>query len=168
MKKSIIFTLLVFLFASTSLFCQTKRKIGLSGSLQSSQLGISMPIWVSEKFVLAPSVGFQFAEKIGSDLSIGLAPRFYLKNEQLAPYFGLKLGAAINMPSSENIIDQSTKVDLIGGLAFGAEYFIADHFSLGVEAQGNCTKSDKNSNRFGNSDGLNFNTATMVSATIYF
>ena len=168
MKKTILFALCVFLLASVSLFSQTKRKIGLSGSLQSSQLGISMPIWLGDKFVLAPSVGFQYAEKIGSDLSVGLAPRFYLKNEQLAPYFGLKLGAAINMPSSENTIDQLTKVDIIGGVAFGAEYFIAEHFSLGVEAQGNCTKSDKNSARFGNPDGFNFNTATMVSATIYF
>ena len=168
MKKTVIFTLFVFLLASTCLFSQTKRKIGLSGSLQSNQLGISVPIWMSEKIVLAPSVGFQFAEKIGTDLSVGLAPRYYLKNEQLAPYFGLKLGAAINMPSSENTIDESTKVDLVGGVAFGAEYFIAEHFSLGVEAQGNCTKSAKNSNRFGNPDGFNINTATMVSATIYF
>ena len=168
MKKTVIFTLLVFLLTPTSLFSQTKRKIGLSGSLQSSQLGISVPIWLADKFVLAPTVGFQFAEKIGSDLSIGLAQRFYLKNEQLAPYFGFKLGAAINIPSSKNKIDTTTSVDVVGGLAFGAEYFIADNFSLGVEAQGNCTKSDKNSYRFGNPDGFNFNTATMVSATIYF
>jgi hypothetical protein len=40
--------------------------------------------------------------------------------------------------------------------------------SFGVEAQGNFTKSDKNSLRYGNPDGLNFNTATMISATIYF
>jgi len=72
------------------------------------------------------------------------------------------------MPYSESTIDQTTNVDIVGGLAFGAEYFIADHFSLGVEAQGNCTKSDKNSYRYGNPDGFNFNTATAVSATIYF
>jgi len=170
-KRTIIFTLLVFFLSSASLFSQTKRKVGLSGSLQGSELGISLPIWLGEKLVLAPAIGFQFAEKIGTDLSIGLAPRFYLKNEKnekLAPYFGLKLGAAINMPASKNTIDTTTKIDYIGGLAFGAEYFIADNFSLGVEAQGNCTKSDKNSDRFGNPDGLNVNTATMVSATIYF
>lgn len=168
MKKIVLCTIVAFLLGSSSLFSQTERKIGLSGSLQSSQLAISMPIWMSEKFVLAPSVGFQFAEKIGTDLSVGLSPRFYLKHEQIAPYFGLKLGATINMPSSENIIDQSSRVDIVGGVAFGAEYFIADHFSLGVEAQGNCTKSDKNSYRYGNPDGFNVNTATAVSATIYF
>lgn len=168
MKRVIILTLLVIFVALTTVFSQTTRKIGLSGSLQSNQLGISLPMWLGEKFVLAPSVGFQYAEKIGSDLSIGLSPRFYLKNEQLAPYFGLKVGASMNMPASDNTIDNTTKVDLLGGLAFGAEYFIAEHFSLGVEAQGNFTKSDKNSNRYGNPDGLNFNTATMVSATIYF
>jgi hypothetical protein len=168
MKKILVFTLFVVFLFSNSLFSQTKRKIGLSGSIQSSQFGISLPIWLSEKFVLAPAFDFEFVEKVGTDLSIGLAPRFYLKNDKLAPYFGLKLGMAINIPSSNNTIDTKTKFDIMGGLAFGAEYFIGDNFSLGVEAQGNFTKSDKNSNRFGNPDGLNFNTATMLSATIYF
>ena len=168
MKKTIILALFVILLSSNALFSQTKRKIGLSGSIQSSQMGISLPIWLGEKFVLAPAIDFEFAEKIGTDLSIGLAPRFYLKNEKLAPYFGLKIGTALNFPSSTNTTDTVTKFDIIGGLAFGAEYFIDDNFSLGVEAQGNFTKSDENSNRFGNPGGLNFNTATMLSATIYF
>jgi len=89
-------------------------------------------------------------------------------NVILAPYVGLKLGTILNFPSSENSVDSKTKVDLLGGLAFGAEYFFTENFSLGVEAQGNFTKSDENSFRFGNPDGLNFNTATMISATIYF
>lgn len=168
MKRVIILTLFVIFVACTTLFSQTTRKIGLSGSLQSNQLGISLPIWLDKDFVLAPSVGFQYAEKVGSDLSVGLSPRFYLKNEQIAPYVGIKVGASFNMPDSDNAISQTTTVDVLGGVAFGAEYFISDHFSLGVEAQGNGTKSDKNSNRYGNPGGLNFNTATMVSATVYF
>lgn len=168
MKKIIIFTLVVVLFSSNSLFSQTKGKIGLSGSIQSSQMGISLPIWLGEKFVLAPAFDFVFAEKVGTDISIGLAPRFYLKNEKLAPYFGLKAGTIINIPSSDNTIDTENIFDFIGGLAFGAEYFIGDNFSLGVEAQGNFTKSDVSSFRFGNPDGFNINTATMVSATVYF
>ncbi|MCK9617017.1 MAG: hypothetical protein M0R21_04195 [Lentimicrobiaceae bacterium] len=168
MKKIIIVIAFLTFFSSNYLFSQTDRKIGLSGSVQSSQFGISLPIWLGEKFVLAPALDFEYAEKIGTDFSIGLAPRFYFKKDKLSPYFGLKLGTLINIPSSDNTIDSKTKYDFIGGLAFGAEYFLGDNFSLGVEAQGNFTKSDKNSNRFGNSGGLNFNTATMIFATIYF
>jgi len=158
---------LAFLFQGNS-FSQPNRKIGLSGSIQSSQLGISLPIWVGEKFVLAPAFDFKYAEKVGTDFSVGIAPRFYLKKEALSPYFGLKIGTAINIPSSDSEIDTKAKYDLICGLAFGGEYFIGDNFSVGVEAQGNFTKSEKNSDRFGNPDGLSFNTATMISATIYF
>ena len=168
MKKIIVFILFLTFLSSGYLFSQAERTIGLSGSIQSNQLGISLPIWLGEKFVLAPALDFEYAEKIGTDFSIGLAPRFYFKNEKLSPYFGLKLGTAINIPSSDNTIDEETKWDILGGVAFGAEYFLGDNFSVGVEAQGNFTKSDKNSNRFGNPDGLNFNTATMISATIYF
>jgi hypothetical protein len=168
MKKIIVFSLFLTCLFSNYLFSQTNRKIGLSGSVQNSQLGISLPIWLGEKFVLAPALDFEYAEKIGTDFSIGLAPRFYLKKDKLSPYFGLKFGTSINIPSSDNTIDTKTKFDIIGGLAFGAEYFIGDNFSVGAEAQGNFTKSDKNSNRYGNPGGLNFNTATMISATIYF
>lgn len=168
MKKLIVFAFFLAFLCPGYSYSQTKGKIGLSGSIQSSQLGISLPIWLGEKFVLAPAFDFEYAEKIGTDFSIGLAPRFYLKNEKLSPYFGLKIGTAINIPSSESGINTKNKYDIIGGLAFGAEYFIGDSFSVGVEAQGNFTKSDENSNRFGNSGGLNFNTATMISATIYF
>lgn len=147
---------------------QDKIIIGLSGTVQSTQFGILIPMWLDERFVIAPAFDLEFVEKVGTDLSIGLVPRFYFNNEQLAPYFGLKIGTIINIPSSKNEVDSDEKLDFIGGLAFGAEYFISDMFSLGVEAQGNLTKSDKNSIRFGNPDGINFNTATMISATIYF
>ncbi|MCK9423780.1 MAG: hypothetical protein M0Q38_14405 [Bacteroidales bacterium] len=168
MKKKIIFTVFTFLLLTDFLFAQHKGKIGLSGSIQSDQFGILIPIWLGEKVVLAPAFDFKFAEKVGTDFSIGLVPRFYFKNEKLCPYFGLKVGTAINIPSTDNKVESETTYDIIGGLAVGAEYFIVDYFSLGVEAQGNFTKSSKESNRFGNPGGLNFNTATMISATIYF
>jgi hypothetical protein len=74
----------------------------------------------------------------------------------------------IKIPSSENEIITKTQIDILGGLAFGGEYFLTDNFSFGVEAQGNLTKSDENSFRFGNPGKINFNTGTMISATIYF
>jgi len=56
----------------------------------------------------------------------------------------------------------------LAGLNFGGEYYISEHFSVGIEAQGNLTKSDKNSGRFGNPGGVNINLATMIFATMYF
>jgi len=168
MKKKIIFPLFAFLLISGFSFAQHKGKVGLSGTIQNDQFGILLPIWLGESVVLAPAFDLKFAEKIGTDFSIGLVPRFYFKHEKLCPYFGLKAGTAINIPSSDNQADNTTTYDIIGGVAFGAEYFIVDNFSVGVEAQGNFTKSAKESNRFGNPGGVNFNTATMISATIFF
>lgn len=167
-KNKIILSVIAITLFSSLAYSQEKAKIGLSASIQDSQFGILVPIWVKEKIVLAPAIDFKFAEKVGADVSIGLAPRFYFKTENIAPYFGLKIGTIINFPSSKNEIDNETKLDLIGGIAFGAEYFLAERFSLGVEAQGNFSKSNKTSDRFGNPGGLNFNLATMFIATIYF
>jgi hypothetical protein len=167
MKKALIISI-VFLLAGNMLYSQSDVKVGLSGTLQSSQFGISVPMWLGEMFVLAPGFDFKYAETIGTDFSFGLSARFYLKKEKLCPYFGFKAGTAFFMPSSDNEINTSTRVDLLGGIAYGLEYFITDNLSFGVEAQGNLTKSHEESSRYGNPGGLNFNTATMLSATIYF
>lgn len=168
MKGKLILLMLILTLSSTFLYSQESKRIGLSGSIQNSQFGILVPIWLGEKFAVAPAFDLKVAEKIGTDFGIALVPRFYLKKEKIAPYFGLRAGVLINKPSSENEVDTETKLDLLGGVAFGGEYFLSDYFSFGVEVQGNLTKSDKNSNRFGNPDGINFNTGTLISATIYF
>lgn len=167
-KNKIIYLFLLLNLSVISSFAQNSRNIGLTASIQDNQFGILIPIRFSNMITIAPAFSVQYAEKIGTDFSIGLVPKFYLKNEKLSPYFGLKFGAAINKPSSDNEIDNDTKIDIIGGIAFGAEYFFDDNFSIGVEAQGNLTQSDKKSIRFGNPDGTNFNTATMITATVYF
>ena len=165
-KKFIPLGLVLFLLSNLS-YSQSRISIGLSGSVQSNQFGILLPIWLGEKFVLAPAFDLKFVDKTGTEFSFGLAPRFYFNHEKLAPYFGLKVGTIMNFPSSDNDIDAKI-FDILAGLAFGAEYFLTDRLSVGVEAQGNFTISDKDSDRFGNPGGLNFNTATMVSVTIYF
>lgn len=166
MKKIFTFSFAAILFAY-SLFGQEKRSIGLSGSLQSNQLGISLPIWVTKNVVIAPVFQIASAQNIGTDFAIGIVPRYYFKTEKVSPYIGLKAGIANFNPSSKNLIDKSSK-DIIVGLAGGAEYFFTEKFSMGVEAQLNFTKSGIDSYRFGNPDGMNFNTATMISATVYF
>jgi hypothetical protein len=58
--------------------------------------------------------------------------------------------------------------DIIAGLGFGGDFFLDEQFSLGVELQGNFTFSDEGSMRFGNPGGINFNTASQITASIYF
>jgi len=118
--------------------------------------------------MLVPAVELKIAQGMSSDLGIGLAARKYLKVEKIAPYLGVKAGALINIPSKNNELDDSTLVDKLLGLNAGAEYFIDEKFSFGVEAQGNFTLSDSKSQRFGNPGKINFNTGTAITATVYF
>lgn len=172
-KVSILFCLVLVCFAG-SLVAQestddvSSNKIGISASIQDGQFGIMIPIWTAEKLAIVPAFEVKYAQNVGFDLGIAVAPRFYFKRDELSPYFGLRLGALINLPSDNNVVPKRNTVDILAGLAFGGEYFFSDHFSVGVEAQGNITKSNKYSTRFGNPDGVNFNTATMIAATIYF
>ncbi|TVQ89673.1 MAG: hypothetical protein EA393_06705 [Bacteroidetes bacterium] len=168
MKARQVIIALFLLFSTNFVFSQSKPWIGLSGTLQGSQFGISVPMWLGEKFVLAPSIDIMYVEDVGADFGFALATRFYLREEAVKPYYGLRGGALFFTPSSETFTNLDTRVDyLLGGL-FGLEYFITPHLSAGVEAQANFTKSDEFSTRFGNPDKINFNTATMVSITIYF
>ncbi len=166
--KRISFLLLVFSMVAfaNSLDAQVvnKGKVGLSATIQESQFGIMVPVFLSERFMLAPAIDFQTAQSQGTDFSIGLIPRFYLKTTDLRPYLGARLGILMFFPDGDK---ESTR-DFVAGLAFGGEYFFNEHFSLGVEAQGNFSFSDDSSDRFGNPGNMNFNLATMVSASIYF
>ena len=168
MKKFFISLLLPALMLSTIVNAQEKTRVGITGSIQGNQFGIMVPIWMGEKFVLAPAIDYNYAEKSGSDFGIGLAPRFYLKKETLSPYVGIKAGVMIFRPTSIDDVNQKTTLDLLVGVAFGGEYFLSEHFSFGVEMQGNLTKSDDDSYRYGNPGKINFNLPTQVSATIYF
>lgn len=171
MKKSLLLVATLIVIVSAS-YAQTSKFIGLSANIQGNQYGISVPLRFSESFALVPSVDLAYVQDNSTDLITGLAGRFYLRNAKLSPYLALRAGVAINMPADdfENSLSEplKNKIDLLGGIGFGGEFFLDEHFSFGVEAQGNFSKSDNNSFRFGNPDKLIFNTATMVSATIYF
>ena len=122
MKKLIFITLIGLFVFEVSVYGQNEKEnhpFGVSGTIQSSQLGISMPVWLGEKFVLVPVVDFKYAEKVGTDISIGVAPRFYLKKEKFAPYWGFRVGTLINIPASDNKVNNQTKLDLLAGLNFG-------------------------------------------------
>lgn len=166
-KKTIISIIALYLICSYT-FAQNKRTIGLSANVQSNQLGISLPIWVNQKIVLEPFIGIQSVSNIGTDLSIGLIPKYYFKNEKFAPYLGMGLGIIRYIPSNDNAISKSASNDFLGSLLFGIDYFIEPKFSVGIQAQGNCAIPSDNSNRFGSMGNNSFNTATVILVSLYF
>lgn len=141
-------------------------KVGISAVVQSEQLDIMLPVWLSEKMVIVPSLGFVGVSDAYTDLAVGLALRFNARRHdaKAVPYGGGRI--VVLQYSPEGPADGAT--DFIFGPFVGGEYFLDDHFSLGVEAQLNISKSDENSLRFGNPDGTSINTATAVMATFYF
>ena len=137
--------------------------VGLSASIQESQLDIMLPIWASPRVVVTPSVSVIRVSDVVSDFGAGLMIRVNVQTGDAVPYLGARFGMLRRSPEN---IDATT--DYYYGPAGGGEYFLSEHFSLGVEAQLNITKSDDNSTRFGNPGGTNINTATAVLATFYF
>jgi hypothetical protein len=147
---------------------ETIRKVGLSATLQGNQYGIAVPIWAGKKYVVEPNIAIKSAQSIGSEFGLGIAQRFYFQNKVLAPYAGINLGAIFTIPSSTVIPKTDNQIDIVAGASLGAEYFLAPQFSMRVEAQANVTKSGEKSNQFGNPGNINFNTGTLISASIYF
>lgn len=140
------------------------NKKGLSASLQSNQMGIVFPIWVSNNSAIVPHFSALWVEDAGTDYAVGLSYRKYRhKNSSVHPYFGI--GASL---VGLTIKDEDAIIDYIFGVNSGAEYFFSDQFSIGIEAQLNVSKSDYQSLRFGNPGGLNLNTGSILLATIYY
>lgn len=161
---TISFTLMLPLLAySQQTEDQNLRKVGLTALVQSGQFDVLMPVWVGSKTVIGPSVSFVSVSDSGSELGVGAFTKFYFHTETIAPFWGLRGGALIGMPSEADNI-----VDFITGLSVGGDYFIHEKFSFGVEVQGNFTISDDGSTRFGNPGGVNFNTASLITASLYF
>lgn len=143
-----------------------RAKVGISAAVQSEQLDILIPVWLSERFVIIPSIGFVGVSDSYTDFALGFALRFnaYHHDGKAVPYGGGRVAALQFSP--EGPADGAT--DFVFGPFLGGEYLLDDHFSFGVEAQLNITKSDDNSLRFSNPGGTNINTATAVMATFYF
>ena len=165
MKSSL---LLILTIITLNLFGQEtkKRCVGLAATIQQSDVGIQLPIWLNDKITLAPYISFAMVSDAGNDIGIGIIPKFYINTNKLSPYVGLKIADIIyNPPSSSS--SKSTN-DLLLGIAFGGDYFFDPQFAIGVEAQLNYALSDDNSDRFGNPGGATVNTGMAVSASVFF
>jgi hypothetical protein len=137
--------------------------MGISASYQTKHFGIQFPIWLSESITLAPVFGGVYKDNSGSDIQIGISPKFYLIKNKVSPYIGLLGGMILFLPK-----EGDTTTDYTFGISAGVEYFITKHFSTSIDAQINGTISGENSTRYGNPGGVNLNTGTGFTATIYF
>lgn len=141
----------------------TGLKWGLSASIQDNQFGVMVPIFLSDCFQLSPAFELKLAQKIGTDIGIGLVSRHYLWNHgKLSPYWGLRAGIITFIGDNT-----SFSPDIIAGGSFGLEYFLSRGFSIGLEPQLNFVFSGKESQRVGNPGKMNANTATVVLVNIY-
>jgi hypothetical protein len=154
---------------------EDNARIGLSALIASNSMDISFPFWLSNHSVFAPSLMASYAQNAVTNIGIGFKVRFYTSKKEnniagkLLPYFGLGIDALITIPqTNQNLQKTGTYFDMLYGGSFGGEYFISNHFSVGVEAQLNFVQSDSKSSNFGNPGNLNINTATGAFITIYF
>ena len=74
--KKIILAFIVSLY-STIAYSQESRTIGISASIQESQFGIMLPIWLDDRLVLAPAFEIKSVENVGADYAFALIPRYY-------------------------------------------------------------------------------------------
>jgi hypothetical protein len=140
--------------------------MGLTVAIQQGQVAIMVPLFLSDKVVLAPAFEFASASKVGTDIVFGvLAKTFFNHQGELRPYWGIRAGIGY---FNSKAPDTSNQTDYIVGAAIGVEYFFNKNFSIGIEPQLNMSVSDDESDRFGNPGGTNINTGTMLTANIYF
>lgn len=137
--------------------------VGLMASLQSEQIDILVPLWVSANISLAPAVRFVSIGDSYSDLGVGASLRLYRRSATVSPYVGFRTMALIISPKTGE-----GWTDVVFGGAFGGDYFFEQHFSVGVEAQINVSISADQSTRFGNPGGTNINSGMGAFAAVYF
>lgn len=164
----------LFIFLSSLIFAQETTesnhpKIGLAASVQAEQFGLLVPIWLKDDLVLVPTARFNYAETIGTDFAVGLSLRDYFRDGKVRPYFTPGLAALFSFAADpDDLLEDTSTLDWVLGLAIGGEYFIDPRFSFAVELGLNGYLSDENSNRFGNPDGIGVNTAAAVLVNVYF
>jgi hypothetical protein len=137
--------------------------IPMSVLIGASQADIVVPVRLSSHMVLGPSFGFVFVGNVGTDYRYGLLSRIFLSDKPVKPFLGCRGGIIVG-----HRIGSESMTDRFFGIMAGAEYFINEYISTGVEGQLNATFSSDNSSRFGNPGKHNVNTATALYVTLYF
>ena len=107
------------------------HKVGISAAVREDQTEIMFPIWTSGNSAVVPSFAISHEATVGTWYSLGLALRGYLGTGKAVPYIGLHGAAMVTNYDAY----ESSWTDVILGPVVGGEYFLADRFSLGVEAR---------------------------------
>ncbi len=168
MKKNLVASVLLIIFLCFSNYNYGQSPAhgswGISAVVNSSQADLLFPFWLGNSNTLAPSIGIVGISGVNTDISAGLVFHHYINfMNNFAPIIGARAGAIFGSPKNGN-----STTDIIVGMLGGGEYFFSSNFSMGIEAQFNIVFSDKSSNRFGNPGGENFNTGSVIFATVYF
>lgn len=151
--------LVLLLFIATTSMGQNRAgagSVGLSASVQSSQTNLQLPIWVNENITIAPVFGFNHQTDSFTSINVGVAPRFY---QSLGSDFASYIGArGMLQHTSPEVGEEDT--DLLLGGTGGGEYFLDEHFSMGVEGQLNLLFNDNSDNAL--------STGAAIIGTYYF
>ena len=97
MKKvyySLLMALLITFSLSSGAQDSTRRVIGISATIQSAQYGIMIPIWIGNRFSIAPSFDLNWGKTVGTDYAISIVPKFYFTSRKFAPYICIRGGFA--------------------------------------------------------------------------
>lgn len=146
---------------SDSAFAQqreVRRTWGLSGSIQSGQTAILVPLWLGNTLVLAPGFSLDYEEGRSTNVGLIIIPRFYLKTGRIMPYIPVSVGLYFNNPAGGG----GSTSHLYLGAGLGGEYFINPMFSFGVEARLEGSVMD-----LSGSKNVGLQTATAVIVNIY-
>jgi hypothetical protein len=174
-KKALISLVIFFWFISLAVgqypmvrSSQNEGKFGLGAYFSSEQSGLLLPFWLTDNFVLIPTLHLKYFQKQDLDFTLGLNTRHYLSVEELAVYFGFRVGSMLFIPYAQEEMDKSLRSDLFAGITFGTEYFFSRNFSVGMEVQAEFYKSDERSQRFNNPGGYGFSFAPVIMTIFYF
>lgn len=157
-KLSLLFITLFFI--SSMAYAQDRPgegSVGLSASIQHSQTNLQIPIWLTDNVTIAPVFGLSHQEDNFTYLNVGIAPRFY---QDLGNNFGSYIGARGILQHTSNDVIDNDGTDIRLGATGGGEYFLDDHFSLGVEGQLNFSINEGRNN--------SLSTGAAIIGTYYF
>jgi hypothetical protein len=126
---------------------------------------------------LSPRLGVIYQTKSLKEITLGLSAKYYPVKKTVSPFIAFNLGALYYERAGQyvsmagEIIPLQNSVsgftDFTFGPGFGGEYFINENFSVGIEGQLNFTAATQKSFQY--SPGtLNFSTAALIYATVYF
>ncbi|TVQ11799.1 MAG: hypothetical protein EA361_12150 [Bacteroidetes bacterium] len=147
---------------------QNEGRVGIAATFEPGHTGVMVPVWLTNRFVISPIVSFKYFQKKDLDLTIGIATRHYSLFNDMAFYFGFRVGSMLLIPYGEEELENDRQTDLFAGAHMGMEYFLARQLSVGLEIQGNFIQSDEKSTRFDNPGGVGVKLVPVLMATFYF